>query len=71
MANIRIVVEDANTMPFVSEGVTKHYIEIDSRDYEFDQLSHGTYNKIYDWARKRGISIQAWDELERILEDTP
>ena len=70
MGNIRIVIEDANTMPFVYEGVTKHYIEIDSRDYEFDQLSPNTYNKIYEWARKYDIRIQAWDELERLLEDT-
>ena len=70
MGNIRIVVEDAKSMPFVYEGVTKHYIDIDSRDYDYDQLTCETYNKIYDWARKYSICIQAWDELEEILEDT-
>ena len=70
MANIRIVVENAESVPFVHEGETKHYIEIDTMDYGFDQLSSGTFDKIYDWARKYDISVQAWDELEEILENT-
>ena len=29
----------------------------------------GTYNKIYDWARKNNIRINAWDELDELMGD--
>ena len=71
MGNIRIIVEKSNLIPYTYEGENLHYIEIDTRDYGLDQLTSGTYNKIYDWARKSNISINAWDELDELMGDIP
>ena len=69
MVKIRIVVENAEQIPFVFEGERNHYIEIDIDDYNFDRLSQDARNMFYDWARKYHISVGAWDALEGILED--
>ena len=71
MGNIRIIVEKSNVMPYTFEGELLHYIEVDTRDYGLDQLTTGTFNKFYDWARKYHISVNAWDELNDILGDIP
>ena len=69
MSNIRIIVEKSNCVPYSYEKEHLHYIDIDTTDYEFDQLTVSTFNKIYDWARKYHITVTAWDALNDILDD--
>jgi hypothetical protein len=69
MGHIRIIVEKSNVMPYTYKGEALHYIEIDTLDYTIDQLSRESANKIWDWARKYHISVNASDELDEILDE--
>ena len=69
MTNIRINVGKSKVIPYTYEGENLHYIEIDTRDYGLDQLTVGTHNKIWAWARKYHISVNAWDELDELMDD--
>ena len=69
MTNIRIVVEDNKQIEYEYKGEKKHYIEINSADYGFNQITSFSKNQIYEWAKKNKISLIVWEELEDILDD--
>ena len=69
MTKIRVVIEDSDEVEYEHKGETKHYIEINSADYGFNQITSSTKNQIYEWAKKNKISLVAWEELEDILDD--
>jgi hypothetical protein len=69
MGRIRVIVEKSDLIPYTYKGEALHYIEIDTLDYTIDQLSQGTINKIKDCARKYHISVNAFEELEEILDE--
>lgn len=68
MTRIRIIIEDQKPKEVTYKGETKHYVEIDTRNYGLDQLTRGTYDSIKSWAQNNGITLEAWEKLEEILE---
>jgi predicted nucleic acid-binding protein len=69
MVAIRVIVEKSILVPYTDEGEALHYIKIDTLDYTIDQISQEISNKIWDWARKYHISVNAFDELGEILDE--